>query len=52
MKIKNNIYSYLLTPKNAFLEFNEDGTYDEKIFKDVEQKAFISCLKGKTLANM
>jgi len=26
MKIKDNIYSYLLTPKNAFLEFNEDNT--------------------------
>ncbi len=26
MKIKDNIYSYLLTPKNAFLEFNEDNS--------------------------
>jgi len=24
MKLKDNIYAYLLTPKNAFLEFNED----------------------------
>ena len=26
MKIKDNIYSYLLSPKNAFLEFNEDNS--------------------------
>ena len=26
MKIKDNIYSYLLTPKSAFLEFNEDNS--------------------------
>lgn len=43
------VEAHCIGAKVTKVEFNEDGTYDEKIFKDIEQKAFISCLKGKTL---
>ena len=29
------------------VEFNEDGTYDEKIFKEIDESMFTSALKGR-----
>ena len=31
------------------VEFNEDGTYDEKIFKEIDESQFTSALKGRTV---
>ena len=43
------VEAHCIGAKVTKVEFNEDGSFDEKIFKDVERKAFVSALLNKTL---